>query len=80
MTINDIEMRDAVFTIPKNSVEVVLNITTYENGELHKLECQCDLQDIQDCFKCFDDTVAGNYPKYTITEKGLEWFNTQAHS
>ena len=80
MTIDDIEYKDAVFAIPKNSVEVVLNITTYENGELYKIECQCDLQDIQDCFKCFDDTVAGDYPKYIFTEKGREWLNAQTHS
>lgn len=73
ISIDDIEFVDAVFGIPKNAVEVVLNVKSFDGGEIVKTMAQFDMQDIRDAIKTFEDTVNGDYPKYKLTEKGLEF-------
>lgn len=72
-SIDDIEFIDAVFAIPKNAVEIVLNVKSFEGGEIVRTTVQFDVQDIRDAIKTFEDTVNGDYPKYCITEEGKAW-------
>ena len=73
MSIDDIEFVDAVLSIPKNAVKIEFNIETYEQGEMHTVKGTYDPTDIRDAINLFDQTVAGEYPLYVATEKGLEF-------
>lgn len=71
MKIEDIEFADAVISIPKNAVFIQLRVKSFELGELVETEATLDMQDIRDAFDRFEATIAGAYPKYTLTEKGM---------
>ena len=73
MSIDDIEFVDAVFSIPKNCVHIMLTAETFENGEAHTVKAEFSQSDVRDAINLFEATSAGDYPQYVITDKGREW-------
>lgn len=73
VTIDDVEFRDAVISIPANAIFLKQEVKVVDdNGDIATLEASFVLKDIQDMFDLFEKTIAGDYPKYILTEKGLE--------
>lgn len=64
--------KDIVLNIPVNTVEIKVNITAYENGELIEMEQTLNMEAIKECEDLFEMTVCGEYPTYVFTEKGLK--------
>lgn len=64
--------KDIVLSVPTNTVEIKVSLIMYEDGELVKAEQILDIESIKECERLFEDTVAGEYPTYVFTEKGLD--------
>lgn len=69
-TIDEVEFKDAVIAIPKNTVKLEIIATIYEDGELHEVGGTYDMQEVQHLFQLFWDTIEGDYPKFELTDKG----------
>lgn len=63
--------KDIVLNIPTNTVEIKISLTMYDDGKLVEAEQILDMESIKECEQLFEDTVSGEYPIYTLTEKGL---------
>jgi hypothetical protein len=72
MTIDDIEFVDAVISIPANAVKLTIEAVTYEDGELHTVKGEYGPVEIRDAINLFQDTIDGDYPVYSLTEKAKE--------
>ena len=72
VTIDDIEFQDAVISIPANAIYIKQEVHTCENGKIIALESTYSPKDIREMFDLFEQTIAGDYPKYILTEKGSE--------
>ena len=72
MEAEDMNFVDAVIGIPENSVAITVKVTVFENGKLQELEIEYDAEEIREAINLFDETIAGNYPRYELTEKGRE--------
>lgn len=66
--------KDIVLSIPVNTVEMKVCLTMYDNNKIVKAEGILDMESIKECEQLFKDTISGEYPIYTLTEKGLEEF------
>lgn len=66
--------KDIVLSIPVNTIEMKVCLTMYDNGEIVKAEQVLDMESIKECEQLFEDTISGEYPVYTFTEKGLKEF------
>ena len=73
MSIDDIMFVDAVLRIPQNAVKINFTVETYERGEMITVEGVFGPTDIRDAINLFDQTVAGEYPLYVVTENGLKF-------
>lgn len=71
--IDEIEFVDAVLSIPKNAVEIHMDVKVYEDGKLQQLGADFDMQDIRDSIDRFEKTIDGEYSTYRITEDGMKW-------
>lgn len=76
-TVDDITFVDAVFGIPENAVEVVLNVKSYENGEIVNTTGTYDFKAVREAIDRFWKTVEGDYPKFIITDEGRAWLDEQ---
>ena len=63
---------DTVISIPKNTVSITLQAKVYENGELKDIIAEFDLEDIREMIDLFEQTIAGTYPKYVLTDIGKQ--------
>ena len=64
--------KDIVLNIPKNTVEIKIELTTFENGESHKYSRTMDVETINNAEDIFEDTIRGDYPMYVITDEEYE--------
>lgn len=64
---------DIIISIPSNSVEMQTTVIVYDNGELHKVSCEYNLEDIKDAQRTFEMCCAGDYPEYNLTELGEQY-------
>ena len=69
----DGECKDIIISIPKNTIEMTVKLKMYENGEIVDAEQVFDLNEIGYAEDLFEQCCAGEYPTYTITEKGREY-------
>ena len=70
----DGEYKDIIVSIPTNTVEMTIKLKVYENGEGFDAEKTFDLTDIKYAEDLFEQCCDGEYPVYTLTEKGREYF------
>ena len=69
----DGEYKDIIVSIPTNTIEMTIKLKMYENGELVDAEQVFDLNDIRYAEDLFEQCCEGEYPTYTLTEKGEEY-------
>ena len=65
--------KDIIMSIPTNTIEMTVNLKLYENGEVIDAEQVFDLNEIKDAEDLFKQCCDGEYPRYTLTEKGREY-------
>lgn len=64
--------KDIVLSIPTSTVEMKISLTMYEDGKLVNAEQILSMETIRECENLFEETVAGDYPIYAFTEKGVK--------
>ena len=69
----DGEYKDIIISIPTNTIEMTIKLKMYENGEMFCARQIFNLEDIKDAENLFEQCCDGEYPTYTITEKGREY-------
>lgn len=70
----DGEYKDIIVSIPTNTIEMTVKLKVYDNGEMFDAEQTFDLEDIKYLENLFEQCCNGEYPMYTLTEKGIEYF------
>lgn len=68
------EYKDIILSIPTNTVEMTVKLKLYEKGGVFNVEQTFDLEDIKYAKHLFEQCCNGEYPVYTLTEKGREYF------
>ena len=69
----DGEYKDIIVSIPTNTIEMTIKLKVYENGEMFDAEQTFDLEGIKYAENLFEQCCNGEYPVYTLTEKGREY-------
>ena len=65
--------KDIITSIPTNTIEMTIKLKMYEDGEMFYAKQIFSLEDIKDAEDLFKQCCDGEYPTYTITEKGREY-------
>ena len=66
------KFNDIIISIPENTVQLDVEVTVFENGKTVKATSTYDLSDVREAMRLFEDCCAGEYPLYTLTDKGRE--------
>ena len=69
----DGEYKDIIVSIPTNTIEMTIKLKVYEDGEVIDAEQLFDLNEIGYAEDLFEQCCDGEYPTYTLTEKGREY-------
>ena len=69
----DGEYKDIIVSIPTNTIEMTVKLKLYENGEMFYAKQVFDLEGIKYAENLFEQCCEGEYPTYTLTEKGREY-------
>lgn len=69
----DGEYKDIIISIPTNTIEMTVKLKMYEDGEMLYAKQIFDLNDIKYAEDLFEQCCDGEYPTYTLTEKGREY-------
>ena len=70
----DDEYKDIIISILINTIHVTIDVDIYENGGIIEATQQLDLEGIKYAENLFEQCCDGEYPIYTLTEKGKEYF------
>lgn len=70
----DGEYKDIIVSIPTNTVHVTMDVAVYEDGGVFEATQEFDLEGIKYAEDLFAQCCNGEYPQYTLTEKGIEYF------
>lgn len=70
----DGEYKDIIVSIPTNTVHMTIDIAVYEGGGIIEATQELDLEGIKYAEDLFEQCCNGEYPQYTLTEKGKEYF------
>ena len=65
--------KDIIISVPTNTIEMTIKLKMYENGKLVDAEQVFDLNEIGYAEDLFEQCCDGEYPTYTLTEKGREY-------
>ena len=65
--------KDIIISIPTNTIEMTIKVKMYGDGEVIDAEQVFDLNEIGYAEDLFEQCCDGEYPRYTITEKGREY-------
>ena len=65
--------KDVIMSIPTNTIEMTIKLKMYEDGEMFYAKQIFNLEDIKDAEDLFEQCCEGEYPTYTLTEKGREY-------
>ena len=65
--------KDIIISIPTNTIEMTVKLKMYEDGEIIDAEQVFNLNEIGYAEELFKQCCDGEYPTYTITEKGREY-------
>lgn len=68
------ELKDIIIPIPNNTIEMTIKLKVFENGEMFDAKETYDFEDIKYAKNLFEQCCDGEYPVYTLTEKGREYF------
>ena len=67
------ELKDIIIPIPTNAIEMTVKLKVYKNGKMFDAEQTFDLEGIKYAENLFEQCCDGEYPQYTLTEKGKEY-------
>lgn len=67
------ELKDIIIPIPNNTIEMTVKLKVFENGEMFDAKETYDFEDIKYAENLFEQCCNGEYPMYTLTEKGREY-------
>ena len=70
----DGEYKDIIVSIPTNTVHMTIDIAVYGDGGIFEATQELDLEGIKYAEDLFEQCCNGEYPLYTLTEKGKEYF------
>lgn len=70
----DGEYKDIIILIPNNTIEMTIKVKVCKNGKVLNAEQTFDLEGIKYAENLFEQCCDGEYPVYTLTEKGKEYF------
>lgn len=70
----DGEYKDIIVSIPTNTVHMTIDVAVYEGGGIIEATQEFDLEGIKYAENLFEQCCDGEYPVYTLTEKGREHF------
>lgn len=70
----DGEYKDIIVSIPINTVHMTMDVAVCEGGGIFEATQELDLEGIKEAEKLFEQCCDGEYPLYTLTEKGREYF------
>ena len=70
----DGEYKDIIVSIPTNTVNMTIDVAVYEDGGVFEATQEFDLEGIKYAENLFEQCCNGEYPQYTLTEKGKEYF------
>ena len=70
----DGEYKDIIVSIPTNTVHVTMDVAVYEDSGVFEATQELDLEGIKYAEDLFEQCCNGEYPVYTLTEKGKEYF------
>lgn len=70
----DGEYKDIIVSIPTNTVHMTIDIAVCEGGGIIEGTQELDLEDIKYAKNLFEQCCNGEYPMYTLTEKGRKYF------
>ena len=70
----DGEYKDIIVSIPTNTVHMTMDVAVYEGGGVFEATQEFDLEGIKYAEDLFEQCCNGEYPVYTLTEKGREYF------
>ena len=70
----DGEYKDIIVSIPTNTVHMTIDIAVYEGDGIIEATQEFDLESIRYAEDLFEQCCNGEYPQYTLTEKGKEYF------
>ena len=72
---NFIELKNhrAIVEIPENSVEVIMHIKVFVDGEIKEVAAVFDQEMIRKAFQKADDGYIDEEDRFMITEKGLQY-------
>lgn len=70
----DGEYKDIIVSIPTNTVHITMDVAVYEDGGVFEATQEFDLEGIKYAEDLFEQCCNGEYPQYTLTEKGREYF------
>ena len=65
--------KDIIMSIPTNTIEMTIKVKMYEDGEIIDAEQVFDLNEIGYAEDLFEQCCEGEYPTYTLTEKGEKY-------
>ena len=68
----DGEYKDIIVSIPNNTVHVTMDVAIYEDGGIFEATQELDLEGIKYAENLFEQCCNGEYPVYTLTDKGRE--------
>ena len=66
----DGELKDIIIPIPNNTIAMTVKLKVFENGEMFDAKETYDFEDIKYAKNLFEQCCNGEYPQYTLTEKG----------
>ena len=69
----DGEYKDIIVSIPTNTVHITMDVAVYEDGGIFEATQELDLESIKYAEDLFEQCCNGEYPMYTLTEKGKEY-------
>ena len=68
----DGELKDIIIPIPNNTIAMTVKLKVFENGEMFDAKETYDFENIKYAKNLFEQCCNGEYPVYTLTEKGKE--------
>lgn len=70
----DGEYKDIIVSIPTNTVHMTMDVAVYGDGGIFEATQELDLEGIKYAEDLFEQCCDGEYPMYTLTEEGKEYF------
>ena len=68
----DGEYKDIIVSIPTNTVHMTMDVAVYGDGGIFEATQELDLEGIKYAENLFEQCCDGEYPVYTLTDKGRE--------